>query len=284
MKTAVTSFIAFEEQKIRRQWHNKEWYFSITDVVSVLTDSTNSRRYWSDLKRKISEEKGTDELYEKIVQLKLLSADGKRYATDCANPETMLRIIQSIPSPKAEPFKLWLAQVGYERLKEIENPELATQRTRALYKAKGYSDGWIEKRMRGIAVREKLTGEWDERGVRGTMEYAILTSEVAKATFGLKPGDHKKLKNLKTQHNLRDHMNDLELIFTMLGEAATTEITQIRDAQGFDQNHAAAIEGGKVAGKARKALEAQTGRKVVSRKNYLGEGRKGKAVAGQKEE
>lgn len=261
--------IAFEDQKIRRKRHNGEWWFSIVDVVGVLSESSNARRYWSDLKRKIEQEQGMNELYEKIVQLKMSSADGKFYETDCANTETMLRVIQSIPSPKAEPLKLWLARVGFERIQEIENPELTTQRTRALYKAKGYPDSWIDKRMRGIAVRETLVKEWDQRGVKGTREYAILTAEIAQATFGMNPGQHKKHKGLGGQHNLRDHMNDLELIFAMLGEAATTEIAQAKDAQGFGKNRKAAIEGGKVAGKARKELETTTGRRVVSRGNYL---------------
>ena len=188
-----------------------------------------------------------------------------------------MRIIQSIPPPEAEPFKLWLAKVGYERIQEIENPELATERTRALYKAKGYPDSWIDKRMRGIAVREKLTNEWDKRGVKGTKEYAILTAEISQATFGMKPATHKNFKNLAKQHNLRDHMNDLELIFMMLGEASTTEIAQTKDAQGFGSNKLAAIEGGKVAGKARKELEIQTGRRVISKENYLPETKQLKA-------
>ena len=267
--SAPTTLIAFKNHQIRRKWHDNEWWFSVVDVVGVLTESSNARRYWSDLKRKIEQEQGGNELYEKIVQLKLPSADGKSYTTDCANTQGILRIIQSIPSPKAEPFKQWLAKVGYERIKEIENPELATQRTRELYKAKGYPDSWIEKRMRGIAVREKLTDEWDKRGVKGTKEYAILTAEITQATFGMKPQNYKKFKGIGKPNNLRDHMNDLELIFTMLGEAATTEIAQTKNAQGFDKNRTAAIEGGKVAGKARKELETKTGRRMVSPENYL---------------
>jgi len=227
---------------------------------------------YDDIKQRLIEE--GSEVVTFCHELKLLAPDGKLRATDCANPEAMLRIIQSIPSPKAEPFKQWLAKVGYERIKEIENPELATQRTRELYKAKGYPNDWIEKRMRGIAVREKLTDEWDKRGVKGTKEYAILTSEISQATFGMKPQHYKNFKGIGKQHNLRDHMNDLELIFTMLGEAATTEIAQTRDARDFGKNRIAAIEGGKVAGKARKELEIQTGRKVVSKENYLPETKK----------
>lgn len=196
------------------------------------------------------------------------AADGKMRLTDMADTEAMFRIIQSIPSPKAEPFKRWLARVGYERVQEIEDPELATKRTRALYKAKGYSDNWIEKRMRGIAIREELTDEWKKRRVKEEAEYAILTAEISKATFGLTPTQYKRLKRLKRE-NLRDHFNDLELIFSMLGEAATTEITRTKDAQGFIEAKGAAREGGEVAGKARKDLESKTGKRVVSRQNYL---------------
>jgi len=265
----AASLVSFENQQIRRKWHNNEWWFSVIDVVGVLSESPNARRYWSDLKRKIEEIEGFSELYEKIVQLKMPAEDGKLRVTDCASAETMLRIIQSVPSPKAEPFKLWLARVGYERIQEIENPELATQRTRALYKAKGYPDSWIEKRMRGIAVREKLTNEWDQRGIQSSREYAILTAEISQATFGMKPKHYKNFKGIDRQHNLRDHMNDLELIFAMLGEASTTKIAQTRDTRGFGENRIAAIDGGKVAGKARKDLERQTGRKVISKENFL---------------
>ena len=196
------------------------------------------------------------------------AADGKMRLTDMADTEAMFRIIQSIPSPKAEPFKRWLAKVGYERVQEIEDPELATKRTRTLYKAKGYSDNWIEKRMRGIAVREELTEEWKKRSVKEDAEYAILTAEISKATFGLTPSQYKRLKGLKRE-NLRDHFNDLELIFSMLGEAATTEITRNRNARGFIENKQVAVEGGEVAGKARKDLESRTGKRVVSKQNYL---------------
>jgi hypothetical protein len=189
---------------------------------------------------------------------------------NCANTEGVFRIIQSIPSPKAEPFKRWLAKVGYERVQEIENPELGTKRTRALFKAKGYSDEWIEKRMRGIAIREELTDEWKSRDVKQPKEYEILTAEIAKAAFGITPSLHKNLKGLKRE-NLRDHMTDLELIFTMLGEASTTEIARVDDAQGFIENKHAAVKGGSVAGKARKDLERKTGKKVVSSENYLSE-------------
>lgn len=260
--------VVFEDKQIRRIFHNDEWYFSVIDIIAVLTGSSNPRRYWSDLKIQLSENEGFVQLYEKIVQLKLESSDGKKYLTDTANTETLFRIIQSIPSPKAEPFKRWLAKVGYERVQEIEDPELATKRTRALYKAKGYPDDWIEKRMRGIAIREQLTNEWEKRGIKEQREYAILTAEISEATFGVKPSQHKKLKNLK-QENLRDHMTDLELIFSMLGEASTTEIAVQRDAQGFKENKEAAKSGGAIAGNARKELEEKSGRKVVSSSNFL---------------
>ena len=264
-----THLAVFKGKQIRRTLHEDEWWFSIVDIVEVLTGTERPRKYWSDLKKKLTEE-GYDELSEKIGQLKMPSSDGKYYKTDCANTETMFRIIQSIPSPKAEPFKRWLAKIGYERVQEIEDPELGTKRTRALYKAKGYSDDWIEKRMRGIAIREELTDEWKKRNVKERREYEILTAEIAKAAFGITPGGHKNIKGLKRE-NLRDHMTDLELIFSMLGEAATTEITRVDDAQGFHENKHAARKGGEVAGKARKDLEKKTGKKVVSPDNYLAE-------------
>lgn len=257
----------FKGKEIRKTIFNDEWYFSIIDIISVLTDSANPRRYWSDLKSKLSEDEGFDQLYEKIVQLKMEATDGKMRETDTANTETVFRIIQSIPSPKAEPFKRWLAKVGYERIQEIEDPELATKRTRALYKAKGYPDDWIEKRMRGIAIREELTNEWEKRGIKEQKDYAILTAEISEATFGVKPSEHKKLKHLKKE-NLRDHMTDLELIFSMLGEASTTEIAVQKDAQGFEENRDAARAGGQIAGNARKELEEKSGRKVVSSSNF----------------
>ncbi len=261
-----TSLIVFQGKSIRRLWHNEEWFFSIIDIVTVLTGSSIPRRYWSDLKIKLKDE--GFELYEKIVQLKLPSSDGKFYETDCASTETMLRIVQSIPSPKAEPFKRWLAKVGYERVQEIENPELAQKRMRELYKKKGYSDEWIERRVRGIAIRDELTGEWDKRAIKTEKEYAILTAEISKATFGLTPSEYKELKGLKRE-NLRDHMTDLELIFSMLGEAATTEITRNKNAQGFDEGKKVAQEGGAVAGRARRDLETKSGRRVVTSENYL---------------
>ncbi|MBI1869516.1 Bro-N domain-containing protein [Candidatus Gottesmanbacteria bacterium] len=218
-----TKIAIFKGKEIRKTIYNNEWWFSVIDVVKVLTGTDRQRKYWNDLKVKLVKE-GYVELSEKIGQLKLESSDGKKYLTDCANTETIFRIIQTIPSPKAEPFKRWLARVGYERIREIEDPELATKRTRALYKAKGYPDDWVEKRMRGIAIREELTDEWSKRGAKVQKDYEILTAEISRATFGITPSEYKKIKGLKRQ-NLRDHMNDLELLFSQLGEAATTEIT-----------------------------------------------------------
>ncbi len=257
----------FQGKHIRRTIYRNEWWFSVVDIIEVLTGSSIPRRYWSDLKIKLKDE-GYKELYEKIVQLKLEAPDGKLRDTDCANTETLFRIIQSIPSPKAEPFKRWLARVGYERVQEIEDPELATKRTRALYKAKGYSDDWIEKRMRGIVIREELTDEWKKRDVGGDIEYAILTAEISKATFGMTPSEYKKYKHLKRE-NLRDHMDDLELIFSMLGEASTTRITRAKNAQGFPKSKKAAHEGGTIAGNARRQLEQKSGQRVSTSRNYL---------------
>ncbi|MDO8638047.1 MAG: Bro-N domain-containing protein [Candidatus Daviesbacteria bacterium] len=263
----ITKIVIFKGQKVRKVIHNNEWWLSAVDVVEALTDSVKPRVYWNAMKVRVKSQDGI-ELSTICRQLKLESADGKKYLTDCANTEGIFRIIQSIPSQKAEPFKRWLARVGYERVQEIEDPELATKRTRALYKAKGYSEAWIEKRMRGIEIRETLTDEWKKREVGGDREYAILTAEISKATFGMTPSEYKKFKDLKRE-NLRDHMNDLELIFSMLGEASTTEIAKNKDAQGFDQNKKAAQKGGAVAGNARKELERKSGKKVSAKQNYL---------------
>jgi hypothetical protein len=259
----------FEEKHVRSVYNEQDekWYFSVIDVIHVLTDSTVPKRYWSDLKKKLSKE--GSQAYDKIVHLKMTAEDGKNRVTDTADTETMLRLIQSIPSPKAEPFKQWLAQVGAERIAEIENPELAQARIRATYKAKGYSDAWIEKRIRGIQTRDELTNEWKNRGVKEGKEYSILTAEISKATFGIIPSEYKSLKGLtKTSENLRDHMTDLELIFTMLGEASTTEIAKNKNAQGFIENHKAAKAGGNVAGNARKELEKKSGAKIVNKQNF----------------
>ncbi len=260
----------FQEPSIRRVWHNEEWWFSVVDVCAILTASPDAGAYWRKLKQRLNAEGGQPVTF--CHGLKLQAPDGKQRETDCANTEGLFRIIQSIPSPKAEPFKRWLAQAGYERVKEIENPELASARARALYQAKGYPQAWIEKRLRSISVRGELTDEWKARGVAEGKEYSILTAEIARATFGVTPTEHSQLKGLdvvKTGNNLRDHMTDLELIFTMLGEASTTEIARRSDALGFDENRTSAKEGGKIAGNARKALEAKTGKKVVSKANYL---------------
>ncbi|MBU4397793.1 MAG: Bro-N domain-containing protein, partial [Planctomycetes bacterium] len=248
-------------------WVEEQWFFSVVDIIAVLTDSDNPRNYWNMMKARERKESEV-QLSTLCVQLKLTSSDGKSYKTDCVNIEAAFRLIQSIPSPKAEPFKRWLAKVGYERVREIENPELAQQRMRELYQQKGYPADWIEKRVRSIAVRDELADEWKQRGVQEQNEFAILTAEISKAAFGVTPSQYKKLKGLQRE-NLRDHMTDLELIFTMLGEAATTEIARNKDAQGFDPNKRAAQEGGTVAGSARRQLEAKSGRKVVTRQNYL---------------
>ena len=259
----------FESKQIRTVWNELEqkWYFSVQDVVAVLTDSADVKQYIKKMRQRDKElAKGWVQI---VPSLKVETAGGIQ-KMGCANAKGLLRIIQSIPSPKAEPFKLWLAQVGSDRLDEIENPELATQRTRELYKLKGYPDAWIEKRMRSIAIREELTDEWKSRGVKQQQEYAILTAEISKATFGLTPAQYKNIKGLKSQ-NLRDHMNDLELIFSMLGEASTTEIVKTKNPKGFIENKKAAKQGGSVAGKARQDLEAKTGKKIVSAENYLPE-------------
>jgi len=259
----------FESQQIRSVFNatDNKWYFSVADVVEALTDSVNVREY---IKKMRKREPELNSNWGTICPpLELLAADGKRRKTQCANAEGLLRIIQSIPSPKAEPFKRWLAKVGYERLEEIENPELAAARMRGLYQAKGYSDEWIEKRVRGIAIRDELTNEWQKRGVKEQREYAILTAEISRATFGMTPAEYKEFKSLdKPADNLRDHMNDLELIFTMLSEASTTEIARNKDAQGYDENREAAVAGGSVAGRARRDLEKKSGKRIASEENY----------------
>ncbi len=265
---ADKALVVFQDKQIRRIWYNEEWYFSVVDVIKALTDSSNPRNYWNMLKSR--EAVHEIELSTFCVQLKLPSEDGKSYATDCTNTKSLFRIIQSIPSPKAEPFKLWLAQVGYERVQEIENPELAQKRMKEFYRTKGYSDDWIEKRVRGIAIRDELTDEWDKRGVKTEREYAMLTAEISKATFGMTPSEYKTFKGLKKE-NLRDHMNDLELIFTMLGERVSTEITRKEDAQGYPEVEDAAKRGGRVAGNAKKETEKELGEPITSSKNYLSE-------------
>ncbi len=267
------ALIVFQDKKIRRTWHNEQWFFSVVDIVEILTDSPNPRRYWSDLKIKLMSE--GFELYDKIVQLKLMASDGKNYETDCASTENIFRFIQSIPSPKAEPFKRWLAKVGYERVQEIENPELAQERMKQLYEQKGYSKPWIDTRLRGIAVRQDLTEEWMKRGIESNNDFAILTSEIAKATFGMTPTEYKEFKGLKNQ-NLRDHMTDLELIFTMLGEASTAELERVKDPKTFPEHQEVAQDGGNVAKTAKLDLESKTKRKVVTDQNYIDEPEKEK--------
>jgi hypothetical protein len=247
--------------------HNDEWWFSIIDIVEVLTRSERPRKYWADLKKKLLDE-GYLEVSEKIGQLKMKAPDGKMRETDCANTETIFRIIQSIPSPKAEPFKRWLAKVGYERVQEIENPELAAQRAREIYRAKGYPEAWIEKRMRGIEVRETLTNEWQKRGAKKGIEYAILTNDILSGTFEMTAEEYKKFKGLKRE-NLRDHMDDIELILTMLGEAATTRLSQDRESKGFPKLQKDARDGGAIAGRTRKDIESKSGKRVSIKKNYL---------------
>ncbi len=272
----------FESKQIRTVWNETDgkWYFVVADVVSVLTDTPNPSDYLKKMRKRDEElSKGWGQF---VTPLSVDTIGGKQ-KLNCASAKGLLRIIQSIPSPKAEPFKLWLAQVGSDRLDEIENPELATQRARELYKLKGYSDDWIEKRMRSIAIREELTEEWKNRGVKEQIEYSILTAEISKATFGLTPSEYKKVKGLKSQ-NLRDHMTDLELIFSMLGEASTTEIVKTQNPKGFIQNKKAAKQGGAVAGNARLELESRTGKKVVSTDNYLSEAKKNKELKKGKEE
>jgi hypothetical protein len=277
--------IVFQETEIRRVWYNEEWWFSIIDVVEVLTESPRPRKYWNALKTKLQNE-GYIELSQFLGQLKMQSPDGKMRETDAANTEGMFRIIQSIPSPKAEPFKLWLAKVGYERIQEIENPELAAVRAKENYQALGYSEEWIERRMQSIAIRTQLTEEWKNRGVQEGLEYALLTAEISRATFGLTPAEYKKLKSLKRE-NLRDHMTGLELIFTMLGEEGTRIEATKRDAQGFEENKEAAIDGGSAAGDALEAFEKRTGDKVVTDKNYkhqVAEAKKKQKVLGRKQD
>jgi hypothetical protein len=261
----------FKGKKIRKVVHENEWWFSVVDVVQALTDQADdltARKYWNKLSQRLKDE--GSQLVTFCHQLKLEAPDGKMRETDCANTEGIFRIIQSIPSPKAEPFKRWLAKVGYERVQEIADPELASKRTRLLYKAKGYSDAWIEKRMRGIAIREELTDEWQERGADKDRDYEILTAEISKATFGVTPSEYKELKGL-ARENLRDHMDDLELIFTMLGERATTEIHRVDDSKGVGKLKVDAQTGGDIAGSARKKLEKRIGRRIVSKENFLDE-------------
>jgi len=273
----MSSTKLFESKQVRSTWSelDEKWYFSVQDVVEILTDTVDAKDYIKKMKKRdmeLNSNWGTI-----CPPVEMIASDGKRRKIQAADIKGIFRIIQSIPSPKAEPFKLWLAQVGSERIEEIENPEIATQRTRELYKLKGYPDDWIEKRMRSIAIREELTGEWKNHGVNENKEYAILTAEISKATFGITPYEYKQVKGLKSQ-NLRDHFNDLELIFSMLGEASTTAIVQTQNPEGFSQNKQVARQGGKIAGDARKALELKTGKRIVSADNFLPEIKSPKAI------
>ena len=260
-----TKIALFRGRKIRKTLFQNEWWFSILDVITVLTDSPQSKTYWAKMKNRDKEISQPFPFWE---QLKLPAEDGKMRETDCADTEGIFRIVQSIPSPKAEPFKRWLAKVGYERIQEIENPELATKRTRLLYKLKGYTEDWIENRMRGIVIREDLTDEWQKRGAEEKKDYEILTAEISKATFGITPSEYKDLKGLERQ-NLRDHMDDLELIFTMLGEKSTTEIHRVKDSKGVSKLKLDAKIGGKIAGNARQELEKELGKSIISSHNLL---------------
>lgn len=289
MTDEIKKLVVFQKQEIRRQLYQGEWWFVISDVVVALTDSVNPTQYLKKMRSRDEElasimssnpvDKGGVQIVPPL-ELPFATAGGKQNIL-CWNTEGLFRLIQSIPSKKAEPFKRWLARTGYERVQEIENPELAQKRMKALYKAKGYSDDWIERRVRGIAIRQELTDEWEKRGIEKQQDFAILTAEISKATFGITPSEYKKLKNLKRE-NLRDHMDDLELLFTQLGEAATTQISRTDDAQGMGENKDAARRGGAVAGTARKQLEKETGKKVINKNNYLGEKKSKKRVEGAK--
>lgn len=260
--------VIFQDKKIRRAWYENEWFFSIVDIIEALTESPHPRQYWEKVKRREFLELELSPIW---LQLKLASADGKKYATDCVNTKNAFRLIQSIPSKKAEPFKMWLAQVGKERLEEIEDPELAQDRMKTLYEQKGYPKNWIDKRLRGMAIRQNLTDEWQERGIMDKKDYAILTAEISKATFGMTPSEYRKFKDLPTQSktNLRDNMTDLELIFTMLGERVTTEISKKEKPIDMPANKKVAKRGGSVAGNARKETEKELGHSIISKRNSL---------------
>ena len=261
--------LIFEDKRIRRSFIDGEWFFSVVDVIAILTKSSVPKRYWSDLKIKLNQE--GFQSYDFIVQLKMRSNDGKRYMTDCANLKGIFRIIQSIPSKRVEPFKLWLAKVGSERIDEIRDPELAQNRARKYYEEKGYPDDWIEKRLRGVAIRQDLTGEWEDRGIEKKREYAILTNEISKATFDKNIEEHREIKGLgKGKENLRDYMTDWELILTMIGEKATTDISVAKDSEGFDECLDSAVEGGDIAGNTRREIERKTSGEIVTKENFIG--------------
>ena len=271
--------VLFQEKQIRRILHDDEWHYNLVDVIEILSESPQPTVYWSKLKKKMVNEEGVEQLFPIWKQLKFEAANGKFYAMDAANTEGVFRVIQSVSSPKAEPFKRWLAQVGKQTLDEIQDPELGFDRLREIYKAKGYPDEWIERRMQSIETRKQLTDEWKNRKVNEGQEYAILTAQIAKGTFGLTPTQHKEVKGLtQPRQNLRDHMTPLELIFTALGEEATRQVTLRDDAMGFNENYDAAKEGGEAAGEARDRLEKRLGQKVVSDKNFLNQDEKPKEI------
>ena len=258
------SLVPLAGKEIRKVWHEEQWFFSVIDVIATLTESTNPKTYWYVLKKRESQ------LLTNCKKLKLVGQDGKNYPSDCANTEGVLRIVMSVPSPKAEPLKLWLAQVGKERIEETESPELSFERAKAVYKAKGYPDDWIVYREKSILIRNELTDEWKKRGIKESMEYSILTAEISKATFGLTPTEHKELKGLtKSSHNLRDHMTNLELIFSILGEEITRKVAIRDDAQGFHENRESAVIGGRIAAKSLANTEKELGEKVISTHNFL---------------
>ncbi|HLD05452.1 MAG TPA: Bro-N domain-containing protein [Candidatus Nanoarchaeia archaeon] len=271
MRDESSALAVFQGKKIRRIWFKDEWWFSVVDVVTILSEQPNfqkARKYWNKLAQRLKEE--GSEVVTFCHRLKLPAEDGKLRETDCANTEALFRIIQSIPSPKAEPFKQWLAKVGYDRVQEIENPELAQNRVKEYYELKGYPKDWIDKRLRGIAIRQELTDEWKNRNVTEETSFAILTNEISKATFGKTVQEYKEFKGLKKKnHNLRDHMSDWELILTMVGEKATTDITIAKDDKGFTRCKDSAQEGGEIAHHTRKELEQKTGKSVVTRENFL---------------
>ena len=273
----------FDGKDIRRVYDeaSETWWFSVVDVVQVLTDSSNARRYWSDLKRKLAKEAGSEQLYEKIVQLKLASTDGRLRETDCAEVTTLLRLVQSIPSPKAEPIKLWLAKVGYERMQEIADPALSLNRARETWQQHGRNDKWIQQRMTGQETRNKLTDYWREHDVKSGNEFAMLTNIIHQEWSGVSVKEHKNIKGLKT-HNLRDHMSEAELIFTALAELSTRQVAETQQATGLQENKGAAVVGGRIAKQARQQLEQQTGRSVVTGENYLAPPTKHKAIATKK--
>jgi len=276
-KVSQKGLIVFQDKKIRRLWYDNQWFYSVVDIVAILSESDNPTTYWRVLKHR------EPQLVTICNGLKMPAEDGKLRYTDCVNTKNAFRLIQSIPSKKAEPFKQWLAQLGKERIEEIENPEIAQDRVREYYELKGYPKDWIEKRLRGITIRQDLTDEWKNRGVQEQKDFAILTNEISKATFGKTVGEYKKFKGIqKTNQNLRDHMNDWELIFTMLGEKASADITRTRDAKEFQECKSSAKRGGQIAQNARKELEQETGEKVVSKENYLQLEKKKKALKHKK--